>query len=90
MPPFVHAHKPSVAKLVRRADVAAHLLGQHEGVTEIRDRAHCLREATKFACEYGALNTGAVEIRAAAGEFRRQSVTNATGMIIPGAVFIGG
>jgi hypothetical protein len=86
----VQPHKPSAAKLVRSADVAAHPLGQHEGVRDIRERRRCLCGATKFHCEYGALNTEAVQIRAAAGEFTPRSLTNAPGMIIPGAVFIGG
>lgn len=64
--------------------------GSMRGVRGVRERLRCPCEATKFACEYGALSTGTVTIRASAGEFPAQSVTNAPGMIIPGAVLIGG
>ena len=74
---------------MRRADVAAHRLGQHEGVREARKRPKRLCAATIFACEYGEPNTGALRMRAAAGEFVRPA-TNAPEMRIPGVVLIGG
>jgi F420-dependent oxidoreductase-like protein len=83
--PFVHSHSPSVAKLVRLADVGAHQRVQHESVTEGQERRGCLCDATRLGLEFGALNTDKRILK-----FLKRPVRNAPGMRIPGAGLLGG